>query len=179
MHTRTNKKNKFGTYRLLRYVESVIKKYKGLKHYHDGFLWQCTLPSHSKNKGLTTADIHPYSASRSFLKRHQFKYFGEERVDHPRIRTTYETMREMMGFSEYQISEDMGHADVETTSNYYASDSSSAHVKNQKIRGIQDEMVGDLTDYKRRLVESLYLSELRESVIQSHDEMERKNRIEE
>ncbi len=171
--SRSNKKNKFGTYRLLKYVESVVKKYKGTTHYHDGILWQCTLPSSSQYKTLTTSDISIRYASKRFLKRHKFRYFEDDVVNHPGIRTTYETMREIMGFSEYDVSEDMGHSDVDTTSNHYASDGSSSRLKDAKIRVIQNEIVNDISDYKCRLSESSYLKELRDSIDQSRDNIER------
>lgn len=178
---RCNRHRQFGTYRLLKYVESVVTKYKNCQVYCPGQLWQFAVRSHAFMTHpigfYLENNAHLHSASRNALKRHTFTHFKENTINHGRIRTSYETLRELQGLPLEVISQDMDHADQDTTSTYYASDDTSNAVKDLKIAEYQERIVDDLRNYECRLVESINLAKLREAINQSHAEAERSKQL--
>jgi hypothetical protein len=178
---RCSRHRRFSTYRLLKYVESIVTQYKDCRHYQSGQLWQFAVRSSSTMRQLIgyygQAGDSVYYASGLFIKRHVFEYFNESSVDHGRIRTSYETLREQQGLPLEVISHDMDHADVETTSRHYASDSTSNAVKDIKISQYQEQFVEDLRHYECKIVESLSLAKLRDAINQSNDEASRTKQL--
>jgi hypothetical protein len=169
---RCSRHKQYSTYRLLKYVESVVSQYKRCQSYRPGKVWQYAVRSSSRMKqlisyyGETSADTH--YASRSMLRRHTFTHFKESAVNHSRIRTSYETLREQQGLTLAAISSDMDHANEETTSRHYASDSTSNSVKDVKIADYQEQFLEDLRHYDAKIAESLSLTKLRDAINQSH-----------
>lgn len=178
---RCSRHRRFSTYRLLKYVESIVTQYKGCQHYQSEQLWQFAVRPSSTMRQLISYygrdGDNIYYASRLFIKRHFFKYFNESSIDHGRIRTSYETLREQQGLPLAVISHDMDHADVETTSRHYASDSTSNAIKDVKIAQYQEQLIEDLRHYECKIVESLSLAKLRDAITQSHDEATRTEQL--
>jgi hypothetical protein len=168
---RCSRNRKFSTYNLLKYVESIVTQYKSCPEYHAGKLWQFAVRAHANMSRLigcysVNSTILFYS-SKAFLQRHNFTYFNDSTVDHGRIRTSYETLREQQGLPLAVISHDMGHAEEETTSRHYAADSTSNAVKDVRIAEYQEQFVEELHHYQCRVEESLSLARLRDSIHQS------------
>lgn len=178
---RCSRHQQFSTYRLLKYVESVVTLYRGCRSYRPGRLWQYAARSSSQMVrlinyyGETTSDKH--YGSLFFLKRHSFKHFTDKWVSHGRIRTSYETLREMQGLPLQVISQDLDHEDEETTSDHYGSDITSNSVKDVKIAEYQEQLVDQLRNYQCRLAESESLSQLREAIEKSHEDAEQKTKL--
>jgi hypothetical protein len=178
---RCSRHKQFSTYRLLKYVESIVTKYKGCQSYKTGRLWQHAVRSSAAMTqlisycGESTSDLH--YASKFSLRRHSFTYFNEGSINHGRIRTSYETLREQQGLPLAVISQDMDHADQETTVVHYASDKTSNAVKDVKIAEYQEQIIEDLRHYECRAVESLSLAKLRDAIRQSRSEAERKKQL--
>lgn len=180
---RCSRHQQFSTYRLLKYVESVVTRYKDCPSYRPGRLWQYAVRSSSQmtqlitSYGGNTADKH--YGSKLFISRHSFKHFTDAWVSHGRIRTSYETLREMQGIPSQVISQDMGHESEETTSKHYAADVTSNAVKDVKIAAYQEQLVHQLRHYDCQLAESESLSKLREAIEKSHGDAGLKARLKE
>ncbi len=178
---RCSRHKRFSTYRLLKYVESIVTKYKGCQHYQPMQLWQFVNRAYTGTRQLIGYYLRDHdslhNASKRFINRHVITYFTESSVDHGRIRTSYETLREQQGLSLAVISHDMDHVDAETTSRHYASDSTSNAVKDVKIAQYQEQFVDDLRHYECKIVESVSLAKLRDSINQSHDEARRTEQL--
>lgn len=174
---RCSRKKKFSTYRLMKYVESIVTQYKGCQHYQPGQLWQFAVKWSSKTRQLISYygkdSSNLFYASGVFVRKHVFNYFNKSSVDHGCIRTSYETLREMQGLPLAVISHDMDHVNSETTSAHYASDSTSDAVKDIKIAQYQEQLVEELRHYECKIVESPSLTKLRDAINQSHNEMSR------
>jgi hypothetical protein len=180
IYHRSNRHNQFGTYQILKYVEAIVRKYKGQKQYFAGALWQY-IPRPGSSTGKTRGrQAHArrqivkainssntavlFRCSRSFVKRHAFKHYKSDGIDHGRIRTTYETMREIQGLPLDAIAFDMHHNEIRTTEKHYASDTSSNDLKSAKIAALQSQLVDACRNYACRLQESTSLAELREAI---------------
>lgn len=167
---RSNKRDKFGAYQLLCFVESVMSKHAGSPHIKSINLFQFVL---SKNlwgkyfeivRELRSATFN--YASKGFLARHGIITDPEAKdqvVEIRRLRTTYETRRKEQGLDIDQLASDMGHSDIDTTIWHYDSDQGSSDLFNRRLRGIQEKHVDDLRFYSARLVTDASLVELRKA----------------
>jgi hypothetical protein len=181
IYHRCNKNEKFGTYRLLKYVESIVIKYRESPHYINGKLWQYAIPHGSRRKNLISlmgsASTDIYYMSLRFIERNDFKYITEKTIDHKKVRSGYSSAREALGLTEFEIREDLDHEGYETTSVSYASDRSSNKIKDIKIAEIQKQFVEEVNDIKIKKVTSMTLSSMRKAINESKDELDRINEI--
>lgn len=175
---RSNMKSPLSVYRILRFVEAQVTKHKSSPYYIPGSLWQFIQiknlwPKHQKM--LAALDLPNISnLSRGFLKRHEIdlglssKYAS---IEARRIRTTHQTRRREQGLSTEAMTDLMGHEDIDTTAQYYDSDSGSNELKNRHIRDLQNIHLDDFKNYRARLVHSTTLKDLREAVSRSPSKM--------
>ena len=183
VYHRSPKNKVWGTYALLKYVQSVITKYKDSPYYQKGYLWQFTfenLPT-TRDKLIGSLNESPKAIneiSRRFVKRHGFECFSDRAVDHPSIRSGYAALRQLMGATERKISEDLGHNDEETLI-HYISDESSNMVIDIKIKQLQKQFVDDLRNYKVPTVESQSLEKLRQAIIDARTQQEKEKQVKE
>lgn len=171
---RSNKNKMLDTYQLLKYVESIITQYKDSPYYKQGVLWQFTLPERKKDIFSSFNEWPRFSlVSKRFIERHNFKYFSDTTgISHPKIRSGYVALKQYLGVSELQLSEDLDHDDMNTIE-HYISDDSSNFVLDLKIKEIQEEFIKDLTNFKVRVVESTSLKSLREAINEAKTEREK------
>lgn len=178
---RCSRDQQFSSYRLLKYVESIVTQYKDCSSYRSGHLWQYAVRSSSQMKQLISyygeSNSDKFFASKWFLERHSFKHFKDVSVDHGRIRTSYATLRELQGVPFEMISHDLDHEDDETTSTHYDSDTTSDAAKDVKVAEYQEQLVDELRHYQCRVVESESLAQLREALETSHEDAKQKSRL--
>ncbi len=174
---RSSKKKKYSTYRLLKYVESVITQYKDSPYYKQGFLWQYTMDL-DKTTLINTFNeqFSLFNVSERFVKRHEFKAFPDGSISHPKIRSGYAALRQLLGSTEWDIGEDFCHKNTETII-HYTSDESSNIVQDMVIKQIQNQFVNDLLNFKFRIIESQSLQELRKAINDVKTEFERNKLI--
>lgn len=175
---RSSTKNSLSTYKLLKYVESIVTQYKDSPHYKKGYLWQYTVPECIKHDLISTINDHPLlnGVSSRFIKRHRFEHFSDAAISHPKVRSGYTALRQLLGASERDISEDLGHKDEETII-HYISDQSSAMVQDLAIKHIQDQFIKDLTNFKVRIIESQSLQNLRKAINDAQTEYKKMKQI--
>lgn len=171
---RSNKNKMVDTYQLLKYVESIITQYKDSPYYKPGFLWQFTLPEYQKNI-ISSFNEQPSftSISKRFVDRHNFKYFSDKTgISHPKVRSGYVAIKQLIGETEYELGEDLSHNDIGSI-DHYISDESTNLVLDLKIKEIQKQFVKDLTNFKVRVVESTSLRSLRDAINEAKTEREK------
>lgn len=171
---RSNKNKMLDTYQLLKYVESIITQYKDSPYYRPGHLWQFTI-SEAKKDLISSFNEHPSLTliSKRFVNRHNFKYFSDTTgISHPKVRSGYVTIKQLLGDTEHKLSEDLSHNELGTI-NRYISDESTNLVLNSKIKEIQKQFVKDLTNFKVRVVESTSLRSLRDAINEAKTEQEK------
>lgn len=171
---RSNKNKVLDTYQLLKYVECIITQYKDSPYYRPGYLWQFTVPEFHKdiissfNENSKFTDV-----SNRFIKRHNFKYFSDTTgVSHPKVRSGYVSIKQILGEMDLELSEDLSHLDGGSI-DHYISDKSSNLVLDLTIKKMQKQFVEDLTNYKVRLVESTTLRSLRNAINDARTEQEK------
>jgi hypothetical protein len=171
---RSSKKKKYSAYRLLKYIESIITKYKDSQYYIHGNLWQYTTTSFDKSTFIRAINerIGLNYVSKRFIKRHELKTLSESSISHPKIRSGYAALRQLLGCTEWDISEEFNHNDEETII-HYTSDTSSSMVQDIVIKQIQNQFVKDLMDFKVRVVESQSLQELRKAINEAKTEFDK------
>ena len=162
---RSPKNNILSTYSLLKYIESIVTQYKDSPYYKKGYLWQFTIDNYTKDKIITTFNesYRMTAISRRFIQRHGFEYISDTSIDHPKIRSGYVALRQLMGSTERKLSQDLGHNDDETII-HYISDESSNMVQDIRIKELQKHFINDLTNFKVRIVESQSLQDLRNAI---------------
>ncbi|SFB20390.1 hypothetical protein SAMN04488072_109157 [Lentibacillus halodurans] len=171
---RSNKNKMLDTYQLLKYVESIITKYKDSPYYRPGFLWQFTIPESQKDI-ISSFNEQPYFTlvSKRFTERHNFKYFSDTTgISHPKVRSGYVSIKQLMGETERELGEDLSQKDKGSIE-HYISDESTNFVLDLAIKEIQKQFVKDLTNYKVRLVESTSLRSLRSAINDAKTEQEK------
>lgn len=171
---RSNKNKMLDTYQLLKYVESIITQYRNSPYYRSGLLWQFTLPEFQKDL-ISSFNEHQSLTliSKRFVNRHKFKYFSDTTgISHPKVRSGYVTIKQLLGESEYQLSDDISHNDLGTI-DYYTSDESTNLILDLKIKEIQKQFIKDLTNFKVRIVESTSLRSLRDAINEAKTEREK------
>lgn len=121
------------------------------------------------------------AGSQSFIARHKIQIVSkdgqETRLDHKRIRATYVTMREMLGWTEFDLQSDLGHTDVDTTSAHYMSDATSITLMDKRTLPLLNRFVADMIGVKPG-EESPTMASLRAAIIASRDDAARKEAIE-
>lgn len=171
---RSNKNKMLDTYQLLKYVESIITQYRDSPYYRPGQLWQFNLPEFQKDL-ISSFNEHRSLTfiSKRFINRHKFKYFSDTTgISHPKVRSGYVTIKQLLGDSEYQLSEDISHNDLGTI-DYYISDESTNRILDLKIKEIQKQFVKDFTNFKVRIVESTSLRSLRDAINETKTKREK------
>ncbi len=183
---RCDKRHKYGTYALLKYLEAVIAAQRDSPHYVQRTLWQCTVVPEAWNKSphVLTAFTPGLveAAARRFITRHGLKIQGplgmaEAATSHQRTRSTYATLRLMQDRDETQIQHDLGHAHEDTTNQRYLSDRSSNALKDRKLYKLLEQLVRDMKDYKPTLVESISLAKLRAALMSAKESAGRHKRF--
>lgn len=168
---RSNKTNPLSVYRVLKFIESVLHRYRGSTNYLAGTLWQFVLSKNLWNKyekvtaALDSGNIGAVSAS--FLRRHGIVVDPEksvQRMEARRVRTTYETRRRESGLSLEEVSPLLGHSELATTDRNYDSDKGSTELKNRRIRELQNRMIDDFKHYSARLISNQTLAALRAAI---------------
>jgi|GEM_PF-5057110 len=162
---RSNKNKKLDTYQLLKYVESIVTQYKDSPYYKPGYLWQFTIPESQKDI-ISSFNEQPLFTliSKRFIERHKFKCFSDTTgVSHLKVRSGYVTIKQLLGETERELSEDLSHND-EGSIDHYISDESTNLVLDLTIKEIQKQFVEDLTNFKVRVVESTSLRSLRNAI---------------
>ncbi|MFS0882222.1 hypothetical protein [Metabacillus niabensis] len=162
---RSNKNKMLDTYQLLKYVESIITQYKDSPYYMPGYLWQFTIPESQKDI-ISSFNEHPIFTmiSKRFIERHNFKYFSDTTgVSHPKVRSGYVSIKQLLGETEGELGEDLSHKHVGSIE-HYISDESTNLVLDLTIKEIQKQFVEDLTNFKVRIVESSSLQSLRNAI---------------
>jgi hypothetical protein len=171
---RSNKNKMLDTYQLLKYVESIVTQYKDSPYYRPGYLWQFTIPESQKDIISTfNKQQHFNGISKRFIERHNFKYFSDSTgISHPKVRSGYVTIKQLLGGTEQEIGEDLSHKDVGSIT-HYTSDESTNHVLDLTIKKIQKQFVEELTNFKVRGVESTSLRSLRNAINDAKTEQEK------
>lgn len=168
---RSNRSSPFSVYRVLKFIESILDRYRGSTNYLPGTLWQFALSKNLWNKyekvtaALDSGNIGAVSAS--FLRRHGIVVDPEksvQRMESRRVRTTYETRRRESGLSLEEVSPLLGHSELATTDRNYDSDEGSTELKNRRLRELQSRMLDDFKQYGARLISSKTLAELRDAI---------------
>lgn len=177
---RSNKKDRLGVYRVLRFVEARLQLFIDSPHYKKGSLWQAIVTKNLWNKhgSIITTVGHPDFANNSsaFLERHNINTNVNKKkqvIETRRMRTTYETKREAQGLSIDEISSAMNHKDIDTTAIHYGSDWGSTTLRHKQTRQIQNKLLDDFQNYKARLVPGTTLAKLRETISQTNDDKAR------
>ncbi|MEH7996779.1 hypothetical protein V3413_30835 [Pseudomonas aeruginosa] len=167
---RSSKRDKFGTYQLLRFVAAEVSKHSASPHYLSGSLFQCVISKNLWNKFgrlcTTVSTANFGQASTDFLLRHDIKLDTDTkspRLETKRLRTTYETRRREQGLDIEEVSKIMGHSNIDTTVNYYDSDLGSTEILNSRIRKIQIKHEKDFRSYAANLITDVSLASLREA----------------
>ena len=177
---RSNKNKVLDTYQLLKYVESIITQYKDSPYYRPGHLWQFTIPEHKKEV-ISSFNVQQNfnGVSKRFIERHNFKYFSDTTgISHPKVRSGYVSIKQLLGETEGELGEDLSHNDVGSI-DHYISDESTNLVLDLTIKEIQKQFVEDLTNFKVRIVESTSLQSLRNAINDAKTEQEKLKQIKE
>ncbi len=171
---RSNKNNMLDTYQLLKYIESVITQYKDSPYYKPGYLWQFTIPESQKDIISSFNENRVFTGvSKRFIERHNFKYFSDTTgISHPKVRSGYVSIKQLLGETDRELSEDLSHND-EGSIDHYISDNSTNLVLDLTIKEMQKQFVEDLTNFKVRLVESTSLQSLRNAINDAKTEQEK------
>lgn len=171
---RSNKNKMLDTYQLLKYVESIITQYKDSPYYRMGCLWQFTIPE-SQKEIISSFNEHPIftGVSKRFIERHNFKYFSDTTgVSHPKVRSGYVSIKQLLGETERELGEDLSQNDVGSI-DHYISDESTNLILDLTIKEIQKQFVEDLTNLKVRVVKSTSLRSLRNAINDAKTEQEK------
>jgi hypothetical protein len=194
---KSKKRQAFGTYQLLNYIKSVIKRYEDSEHYVKGALFQ-----YGKTKFGIREECDPNlkgdpnlfcsfhgrnqaypNMAKSFVRRHGLEALIGKTIDSRKVRSLYGTFALNEGKTPREIGQDYGHADADTTGDtadkHYLSDKASIRQKNKAVAKIQGQMLSALLDYKSRIVESITLQKLRDGILSAKTQLEREKRIEE
>ncbi|WP_157201881.1 hypothetical protein [Massilia sp. Root335] len=168
---RSNKRDPYSVFNILRFVQSVIAPFKGTVQYRQGVLWQAII---SKNLwlrwGLIVAELklqNVATESVNFLLEHGIKIDNtamKPGVESRRLRTTWETKRKEQGLPIETISEMMSHSDLDTTAINYDNDAGSTNLRNKKLRKLQADWENDFRNYEARLSMSTTMTELRAAI---------------
>lgn len=171
---RSNIKKRYSTYWLLKYVESIITQYNDSQHYKKGYLWQYTTVERNTNDLIASINEYPSleRVSNGFIKRHRFKYISGENIFHPKIRSGHVALRQLLGSTERELSEYLGHKSEETII-HYISDESSNIVQDLTIKLIQKQFINDIKNFKVRVVESQSLRDLCKAINEAKTEYEK------
>lgn len=168
---RSSRSDPYSVYNILLFIQSVLLHQKVPEQYFTDSLWQYVVSKNLWTKlGRCMGQIGETGASllsASFVRRHNIDLGSERnepRVDSRRMRTTSQTRRRETGVSIDEVSNLMGHADIDTTDTFYDSDSGATDLKNRRIRNLQSDFVGDFRDYQARLVDSVSLQQLRTAI---------------
>ncbi|AEY65750.1 hypothetical protein [Clostridium sp. BNL1100] len=175
---RSSKKNRFGTYRLLKYVESIITQYKDSPYYKNCYLWQYITNNKKTSiiRTINNIEVSFTKVSQRFLERHRLKYVSGKTISHPKIRSGYAALRQLLGSTEWEIGEEFGHSNKETII-HYTSDESSNLVQDLVIKKIQKQFINDLKNFKVRVVESKTLKELSKAINEAKTESDKNKMI--
>ncbi|WP_338652951.1 hypothetical protein [Lysinibacillus sp. Y5S-8] len=175
---RSNKNKALDTYQLLKYVESIITQYKDSPFYRTGFLWQFTIPANQKDITSSFNEQKNFSGvTKRFIDRHNFKYFSDTTaISHPKVRSGYVSIKQLLGETEFEISDDIDHINKKSI-DHYTSDESTNSVLNLRIKEIQKQFVEDITNFKVRVVESTSLQSLRNATNDAKTEQDKLKQI--
>lgn len=168
---RSNKRDPYSVYNILRFVQSVIAPFKGSVQYREGVLWQAII---TKNLWLRWGSVvaemklqNVATESVSFLLEHGIKIDNTAMrpgVESKRLRTTWETKRKEQGMPIETISGMMGHSNLDTTAINYDSDSGSTNLRNKKLRKLQADWEDNFRNYEARLSMSTTMADLRAAI---------------
>lgn len=187
---RCKKKQAFGVYKLLKYVETVVSKYKESEHYVDGVLFQFTrqrLATKTDSEGLICSfegrSRRLAQMGENFVKRHGLESMFGSSIDARKLRSGYVTVAREAGISTRQIGEQLGHNDAktslpETADKHYLSDIPSVALKIHSIANIQNQFISDICNFRCRVVTSKTLQNLRDSINTAKSDLDRNRRIE-
>jgi len=176
-------KNKIlSTYSLLKYIESIVTQYNDSPYYRKGHLWQYTNYNNTltKDKIITSINesLNMTVVSRRFIERHGFEFISDTAIDHPKIRSGYVALKQLMGATERESSQDLEHNNYDTITTYI-SDESSNMVQDIKIKQLQKHFINDLTHFKVRIVESQSLKDLRKAISEAQTQYTKEKLIKE
>lgn len=185
---RCKKNQANGAYSLLKYVENKIKIYKDSPHYVKGLLFQFireTLNMREDFKGLMCTFVGNNMLFRTmslgFIKRHNLEKLIGTSIDSRKIRSGFATIALEGGMTSHQVADQLGHQDSEaspeTAEKSYISDAASVAIKNNVISSIQKRMVADICNLEQRIVTSVSLQLLRNSINLAKNEAERRTKI--
>lgn len=171
LYTRSNKRDPYSVYNILKFVQSAIAPFKGVVQYKSGVLWQAII---SKNLWLKwerlVSEINAHNVaqeSSNFLLDNGIEIDSDAikpAVEARRLRTTWETKRKEQGVPLETISTMMSHSDLDTTVKHYDSDGGSTNLRNKKLRKLQNGWEDDFRDYGVRLSMSVTMAELRTAI---------------
>lgn len=169
---RSNKRDPYSVYSLLRFIENVLSPFKQSPHYVKGYLLQAVSTKNlwKRNKRIISEMNSPSIAEESsrFLKRHGIQISSEAAkpsVEARRIRTTWETKRREQGLPLETVSPMMGHSDFATTLVHYDSDPGSSELRNKKLRHLQTQWTSDFSNYGVKLATDESLKDLRQAIL--------------
>jgi hypothetical protein len=164
-------------YNVLRFIADQIERISGSPYYRPDSIWQFMNVGNGPDSRNSPMEImigdnetmrSGYGHySQAFCARHDIVTDPElvrQTIDSKRLRTTWETKQSQVGRLMEQISQQMGHADLDTTANSYHNDGGSNSVDNKNLRALLNQHVDDFTNYGPRLVASVTLQDLRKAL---------------
>lgn len=171
LYTRSNKRDPYSVYNILKFVHSIIAPFRETAQYKSGVLWQAILYKNLWLKHgsivLSLNAVGVASESRSFLQDNGIvidSVAANPAVEARRVRTTWETKRKEQGIPLETISTMMSHSDLDTTLTHYDSDAGSTNLRNKRLRKLQGGWEDDFRSYEARLSMSVTMTELRTAI---------------
>ena len=183
---RCKKNRAFGAYRLLKYVENIITKFKDTEHYVHDLLFQFTRVTLNEPEGNLLCTFRGSSngynrMAISFVQRHGLESMFGKTIDARKIRSGYATIAQEKGVSTHGVAEQLGHSHAqnlpETADTHYLSDNASTDIKNKAVSAIQDRLLSDVCEFKGKIVHCKSLQQMRKAINTAKSEAERKKLI--